>query len=108
MVLPDSVLSIGEENSEGCVFAKCYLTEIILPATLKCLGAYAFGHCYIKKLIVPPTVKSKYNRQFKDSTIEELFLPKVVLERESTSIGSEDYGFYQNFRVHCDCNIIEY
>lgn len=107
MVLSDSVLSIGQENGVGCVFANCYFPEIILPDTLKCLGAYAFGHCYIKKLIVPPTVKSKYNRQFKDSTIEELYLPKVVLEWEYTSIESA-YGYYHNFHVHCNCNIIKY
>lgn len=105
---PDSLLSIGEENGEGCVFSDCYLPEIVLPGALKCLGVYAFGHSYIRKLTVAPTVKSKYNRQFKDSTIEELYLPKVILEEQSLSINNEDYTFYRNFYMHCHCNIIGY
>lgn len=108
VVLPDSLVSIGKEDGEGCVFGKCYLPEIILPQGIKCLGPYAFGNCYIKKLTVPATIRSKYNRQFKDSTIEQLYLPKVILESPELSIEGDAYGFYRNFFIHCHCHIVPY
>ncbi|MDE5685677.1 MAG: leucine-rich repeat domain-containing protein [Paramuribaculum sp.] len=108
VVFPDSLQSIGKHDSDSCVFSGCYLPEVVLPKSLKCLGAYAFGNCHIKKLVVPPTVRSRYNRQFKDSTIEELYLPKIILERGKITIGNQDHGFYLNFYIQCHCNIIEY
>lgn len=107
LVFPSTLVSIGTDEAYN-VFARCYLPEITLPPSVKIIGKFAFGHTYIKKLIVASTNTSPYNRQFKDSTIEQLFLPKSVLETNRASIGDNEYGFYANFYIHCECNIIAY
>lgn len=114
-VLPESLQFIGGADvySDGSdsphnVFAGCYLPEVVLPGRLQCLGFFAFGRSHIRKLIVPPTVKSPYLRQFKDSTIEELYLSKSALDAFCQLGINEEYGFYQNFFVHCKCRIIPY
>ena len=108
VVFPESLLYIGTDDGIGCVFANCYLPEIVLPESLKTIGSFAFGHCYIEKLVVSPAIKSKYSRQFKDSTIKKLYLPKTILEERERSFNNVDYGYYDNFFSHCHCNIIEY
>lgn len=107
VTFPDTLTAIGTDEARN-VFARCFLPEINLPPSVKEIGLFAFGHSFIKKLVVNRANKSKYNRQFKDSTIEQLFLPKSVLETNRASIGDNDYGFYANFYIHCECNIIAY
>ncbi len=106
-ILPDTIEAIGDESHAGGAFANCFLPEVILPPSLRCIGKFAFGRSYIKRLVVRETTKSPYLRQFKDSTIEQLYLPKNVLDKYRTRM-EDDYDFYRNFFVHCHCNIIEY
>ena len=75
--LPDGLESIGRISvDEHCVFANCDLPEVILPASLREIGTFAFGNCRIGTLKIPATLRSPYARQFKDSYVETLLLPK--------------------------------
>ncbi|MDE5796780.1 MAG: leucine-rich repeat domain-containing protein, partial [Muribaculaceae bacterium] len=93
-ILPDTLESIGDENMVGCVFANCFLPEVVLPESLRFIGTFAFGHSYIKRLVIRETIKSPYLRQFKDTTIEQLYLPKIALEKYRTGMEA-GYGFYR-------------
>ena len=79
--LPEGLERIGNTSGnwteeEHCVFANCDLPEVILPASLREIGIFAFGNCRIGTLKIPATLRSPYARQFKDSYVETLLLPK--------------------------------
>ena len=105
-ILPDSLESIGTNdlNSKGCVFAKSFLPEVVIPGNVKILGIYCFGGACIDKLVIRETTESPYLRQFKDARIKELYLPHSVISGNKDG----DYDFYRNFSNHCNCRVIEY
>lgn len=107
-VLPETVESIGSMDAAGNVFAGCYLPEVVLPASLKSLGLYAFSGSYIRRLVVDAANRSPYGRQFKDSAIGQLCLPHRELELYRNGADEAAYGFYRNFFVHCRCTVTEY
>lgn len=110
VIFPTSLISIGTEtgaSGPGGAFVGCYLPDVELPGSIRCLGFYAFAGCHIKSLTVNPAITSKHCRQFKDSTIETLRLSKAALELFRSS-GNDEYRFYGNFYAHCKCNIIEF
>ena len=80
-VLPEGLLSIGNNSFDSrleqhCVFANCILPQVNIPSSVQTLGNYAFGHSHLESLQLPPELHAPYGRQFKDSFVGELRLPK--------------------------------
>lgn len=106
--LPDSIECIGNDSDNGYnVFAGMVLPEVFIPESVKIIGKYAFCRSHIKKLVFREKTQSPYLRQFKDSTIDKVYLPKENIKKSHGDIYDK-YGFYRNFYVHCNCEIIEY
>ena len=94
---PEGLLSIGNHTREitdidaHCVFADCILPAVVIPDSVKEIGAFAFGHTYINSIQLPESLHSPYGRQFKDSYIGTLILPKEW--KDGVSLGK--YGELQ-------------
>ena len=74
VVIKKGVTAIADFAFEGCKKLK----EIILPSTLKKIGAYAFEDCPIKNITIPKSVKSIEPGAFAGSSIKSITIPKTV------------------------------
>ena len=74
VVIKKGVTAIADFAFEGCKKLK----EIILPSTLKKIGAYAFEECPIKNITIPKSVKSIEPGAFAGSSIKSITIPKTV------------------------------
>ena len=73
-VIKKGVTAIADFAFKGCKKLK----EIILPSTLKKIGAYAFEECPIKNITIPKSVKSIEPGAFAGSSIKSITIPKTV------------------------------
>ena len=74
VVIKKGVTAIADFAFKGCKKLK----EIILPSTLKKIGAYAFEECPIKNITIPKSVKSIEPGAFAGSSIKSITIPKTV------------------------------
>ena len=74
VVIKKGVTAIADFAFKGCKKLK----EIILPSTLKKIGAYAFEECPIKNITIPKSVKSIEPGAFASSSIKSITIPKTV------------------------------
>ena len=74
VVIKKGVTAIADFAFKGCKKLK----EIILPSTLKKIGAYAFEDCPIKNITIPKSVKSIEPGAFAGSSIKSITIPKTV------------------------------
>ena len=74
VVIKKGVTAIADFAFEGCKKLK----EIILPSTLKKIGACAFEGCPIKNISIPKSVKSIEPGAFAGSSIKSITIPKTV------------------------------
>ena len=74
VVIKKGVTAIADFAFKGCKKLK----EIILPSTLKKIGAYAFEDCPIKNITIPKSVKSIEPGAFASSSIKSITIPKTV------------------------------
>ena len=74
VVIKKGVTAIADFAFEGCKKLK----EIILPSTLKKIGACAFEGCPIKNISIPKSVKSIEPGAFASSSIKSITIPKTV------------------------------
>ena len=74
VVIKKGVTAIADFAFEGCKKLK----EIILPSTLKKIGACAFEGCPIKNITIPKSVKSIEPGAFAGSSIKSITIPKTV------------------------------
>ena len=74
VVIKKGVTAIADFAFKGCKKLK----EIILPSTLKKIGAYAFEDCPIKNITIPKSVKSIEPGAFAGSSIKSITIPKKV------------------------------
>ena len=73
-VIKKGVTAIADFAFKGCKKLK----EIILPSTLKKIGACAFEGCPIKNITIPKSVKSIEPGAFAGSSIKSITIPKTV------------------------------
>lgn len=77
-----TVTSIGEKAFEGC-----YVTEFILPSTLKKINRFAFAKCnYLTSITIPASVYQLGYNPFKSCT----HLTKILVEEGNTTFKSVD------------------
>jgi len=74
VVIKKGVTAIADFAFKGCKKLK----EIILPSTLKKIGACAFEGCPIKNITIPKSVKSIEPGAFAGSSIKSITIPKTV------------------------------
>ena len=74
VVIKKGVTAIADFAFKGCKKLK----EIILPSTLKKIGACAFEGCPIKNISIPKSVKSIEPGAFASSSIKSITIPKTV------------------------------
>ena len=74
VVIKKGVTAIADFAFKGCKKLK----EIILPSTLKKIGACAFEGCPIKNITIPKSVKSIEPGAFASSSIKSITIPKTV------------------------------
>ena len=74
VVIKKGVTAIADFAFKSCKKLK----EIILPSTLKKIGAYAFEDCPIKNITIPKSVKSIEPGAFAGSSIKSITIPKTV------------------------------
>lgn len=74
VVIKKGVTAIADFAFKGCKKLK----EIILPSTLKKIGACAFEGCPIKNISIPKSVKSIEPGAFAGSSIKSITIPKTV------------------------------
>ena len=74
VVIKKGVTAIADFAFKGCKKLK----EIILPSTLKKIGAYAFEDCPIKNITIPKSVKSIEPGAFAGSSIKSITIQKTV------------------------------
>ncbi|HEX3799217.1 MAG TPA: leucine-rich repeat protein [Verrucomicrobiae bacterium] len=85
MLLPTSIVSIGEHAFQNC----SYLTSIILPHDLTNLGSGTFQSCYMLTNVVLPNGL----QTIADSAFSETGLASIILPDSITNIGM--YAFFQ-------------
>ena len=73
-VVKKGVVSLPDNAFKDCKKLK----KVILPSTLKKIGAYAFEECPIKNITIPKSVKSIEPGAFAGSSIKSITIPKTV------------------------------
>lgn len=85
IVLPSTIVEIGNNAFYGC-----YFTRILLPDSIKRIGDFAFGNCeFLSKIVIPKGLEFLGKEAFWGcKRITELVLPKTLRQIEKQSFGS--------------------
>lgn len=85
IVLPSTIVEIGNNAFYGC-----YFTRILLPDSIKRIGDFAFGNCeFLSKIVFPKGLEFLGKEAFWGcKRITELVLPKTLRQIEKQSFGS--------------------
>ena len=81
--LPDSITHIGKEAFYNVPFVE----TLTLPRSLVSLGEGAFGNCYITELIIPGTVKTVPFEAFCGSSVKTVWIEDGVTALEGESFA---------------------
>ena len=87
VVLPESLIGIGDDSFEGCI----KLEEINLPDGLKSIGNGAFSGCILKEVTVPAFTSIGRHQVFG-------YVEKVIFAEGRTTIANYSFANCSNLR----------